>query len=1021
MVESFGELATLKEKIGRKKSQISKKTQIIVHEGTCGIASGAKEILAAIKLEIEQKKVADVVILEYSCLGGCCFEPCITIVDKDGTNTLYGFLDKEKVKEIVERHIVKGEIVKDYVIDQNTPFFTHQIKRITALLGKMDPLKIEDYIFYDGYQALAKVLQMGRKEVIEEVKKSGLRGRGGAGFPTGLKWNFAYNAKGDQKYIVCNADEGDPGAYMNRAEMEGNPHALLEGMAIAGYAIGANKGYIYVRAEYPLAVETLKVALAQAKEYGFLGQSVFGTEFKFDIELFLGSGAFVCGEETALLASLEQRRGNPRPRPPFPANEGLFAKPTVINNVGTLSNIPLIIRNGASWWSSVGTEGTKGTKVFCLTGKIKNTALIEVPMGITLGEVVFDIGEGIPNGKKFKAAQLGGPSGGCVPMEYLNMPIDYESLKEIGSMMGSGGMVILDEDSCMVDTARFFLEFDKDESCGKCLPCRRGLPLMIDTLAKITEGKGKTEDLEALENLAKGIEKTALCALGQTAANPTLSTIRHFRDEYEAHIIDKTCPAGICAALFRTKCQNACPVSQDIPTYLALVKEGKFEEAYRVIKQTNPLPLVLGRVCNHPCESKCERGNLDEPIAIRHIKRFVADYAYENHFEYSPQPKQMRDEKFAVVGSGPAGLSAAYDLAIDGYKVTIFEALPVAGGMLAVGIPEYRLPNSILNYEIERIKKMGVEIKLNTRIEAVEDLLNEGFKAVFLAIGAHGERRMNIPGENLKGVYWGVEFLRNANLGKQVEIGSSVVVIGGGNSAMDCARVAKRMGADVRIVYRRERKDMPAIVEDIEAAEQEGIEIDCLNIPIEIMGNGKVSKVKCARMELREFDRSGRRKPYETEGSEHTIEADVVIESIGQFPESDFLGESKIELARNRTIVADPRTLATSREGVFAGGDAVSGPLTVIDAVAAGQRAASSIKRYLKGEPLDPIPGRKDPERYQIPFALEEEPQEKPRVKVKESDAKTRTTDFQETMFNYSKEEALEEAGRCLRCDAELS
>lgn len=1021
MVKSFEELAVLKEKIEKKKSQISKKTQIIVQEGTCGIASGAKEILAATKLEIEQKKVTDVVILEYSCLGGCCFEPCVTIIDKDGTNTLYGFLDKEKIKEIVEKHVVKGEVVRDYVIDQNAPFFTHQVKRVTALLGKIDPFKIEDYISFDGYQALAKAMQIERKEVIEEVKKSGLRGRGGAGFPTGLKWTFAYNAKGDQKYIVCNADEGDPGAYMNRAEMEGNPHALLEGMAIAGYAIGANKGYVYVRAEYPLAVETLKIAIAQAREYGLLGQNVFGTDFNFDIELFLGSGAFVCGEETALLASLEQKRGNPRPRPPFPANEGLFGKPTVINNVGTLSNIPLIIRNGASWWSSVGTEGTKGTKVFCLTGKIKNTALIEVPMGITLGEVVFDIGEGIPDNKKFKAAQLGGPSGGCVPMEYLNMPIDYESLKEIGSMMGSGGMVVLDEDSCMVDTARFFLEFDKDESCGKCLPCRRGLPLMIDTLTKITEGKGKIEDLEALENLAKGIEKTALCALGQTAANPTLSTIRHFRDEYEAHIIDKTCPAGICASLFRTKCQNACPVSQDVPTYLALVKEGKFEEAYKVIRQTNPLPLVLGRVCNHPCESKCERGNLDEPIAIRHIKRFVADYAYENHFEYNPQPKQMRNERIAIVGSGPAGLSAAYDLAIDGYEVTIFEALPVAGGMLAVGIPEYRLPNSILNYEIERIKKMGVEIKLNTCIETIEDLFSKGFKAVFLAIGAHSERKMDIPGESLKGVYWGVEFLRSANLGKQVELGKSVIVIGGGNSAMDCARVAKRMGADVRIVYRRERKDMPAIEEDIEAAEQEGIKLDCLSIPIGIMGDGKVSKVKCARMELREFDRSGRKKPYKIEGAEYVIEADAVIESIGQFPESDFLNDGKIKLAKNRTIVVDQRTLATNMEGIFAGGDAVSGPLTVIDAVAAGQRAVSSIKRYLRGEALGPIPEREAHERYQIPFASDEDPQEKPRVKIKESDVEIRTANFQETTSNYSKEEAMEEAERCLRCDAELS
>jgi len=1009
----------------------TRKISIMMCRGSGCIASAGEENLYKIfDRVIKEHNLQDKVEVVPTGCQGLCEKGPIVVIHPGGT--LYTRVQGKDIEEIIQKHVINKEVVerllffdpvnkRKVVSLYDMDFYAKQTRRVLHNNGLIDPMIIEEYIASEGYFALVKALEMGQEEVIEEVKKSGLRGRGGAGFPTGVKWSFAFKAKGNQKYIVCNADEGDPGAYMNRSELEGNPHAVLEGMAIAGYAIGASKGYIYVRAEYPLAVETLKVALAQARKYGFLGQNVFGTDFNFDIELFLGSGAFVCGEETALLASLEQRRGNPRPRPPFPANEGLFGKPTVINNVGTLSNIPLIIQKGASWWGSIGTESTKGTKVFSLTGKINNTGLIEVPMGISLGEVVFDIGGGILNGKKFKAAQLGGPSGGCVPAEYLNMPIDYESLKEIGSMMGSGGMVVLDEDSCMVDTARFFLEFDKDESCGKCLPCRRGLPLMIDTLTKITEGKGKIEDLESLENLATGVAKTALCALGQTAANPTLSTIRHFRDEYEAHIIDKTCPAGICASLFRTKCQNACPLSQDAPAYLALVKEGKFEEAYKVIRQRNPLPLVLGRVCNHPCESKCERGNLDEPIAIRHIKRFVADYAYEKHFEYDPQPKQLRDESIAIVGSGPAGLAAAYDLAVDGYKVTIFESLPVAGGMLAMGIPEYRLPNSILNYEIERIEKMGVEIKLDNRIETIEDLFSEEFKAVFLAIGAHSERRMDIPGENLKGVYWGVEFLRSANLGKQVELGKSVIVIGGGNSAMDCARVAKRMGADVRIVYRRERKDMPAIEEDIEAAEQEGIKIDCLSTPIEIMGDSKVSKVKCARMELREFDRSGRKKPYKIEDAEYVIEADAVIESIGQFPESDFLNGGKVKIAKNRTIIVDQRTLATNMEGVFAGGDAVSGPLTVVSAVAAGQRAVSSIKRYLRGEALGPIPAREDQERYQIPFASDEEPQEKTRVKIKESDARTRTADFQETISNYSKEEAMEEAARCLRCDAELS
>ncbi len=572
MIESFKRFTVLKEQINKKKAGDERKTRIIVHGSTCGIASGSKKILETFELELQQKKISEVEVMEYSCIGCCCFEPCITVLEKDGSNTMYGFLDEQKVKRIVDSHIKGGEIVGDYVIDQNIPFFTKQVKRATELLGKIDPLKIDDYIYYDGYQALVKALQMDSLEVISEVKESGLRGRGGAGFPTGVKWGFANKAKGTTKYVVCNGDEGDPGAYMNRAEAEGNPHAILEGMVIAGYAIGASKGYIYMRAEYPLAVEALETALTQARKYGLLGEKILGTSFNFDIEIFLGSGAFVCGEETALLASLEGKRGNPRPRPPFPANEGLFGKPTIINNIGTLANIPLIIRKGAEWWSSVGTEGTKGTKVFCLTGKINNTGLVEVPMGTTLGEIVFDIGGGIPNGKKFKAAQLGGPSGGCVPVEHLNLPIDYESLKTIGSMMGSGGMVILDEDSCMVDTARFFLEFDRDESCGKCLPCRKGLPLMIEILTKITEGRGEIEDLDILKNLAEGINKTALCALGQTAANPTLSTIRHFLNEYEAHIIDKKCPALVCRNLISFYilpekctgcgiCARKCPVS----------------------------------------------------------------------------------------------------------------------------------------------------------------------------------------------------------------------------------------------------------------------------------------------------------------------------------------------------------------------------------------------------------------------------------------------------------------------------
>jgi len=536
----------------------------------------------ALQREIRKYGLEEVVrIVETGCMGACSLGP-IMVVYPEGV--FYQKLTPQAAEKIVQEHLLKGRIVQEYLYKMPTgeavpeamdklPFFAKQVKIATRNVGYIDPGNIEEYIARDGYFALTKVLnEMAPDQVIEEVKRSGLRGRGGAGFPTGLKWELTRKAKGDRKYVVCNADEGDPGAFMDRSVLEGDPHTVLEAMAIAGYAIGAQQGYIYVRAEYPLAIERLQIAIAQAKEYGFLGQNILGSDFSFDIEIRIGAGAFVCGEETALIASIEGRRGQPRVKPPYPAQSGVWGCPTVINNVETLACVPPIIIKGADWFRSIGTPTSPGTKVFALAGKITNTGLVEVPMGITLRELLYEIGGGSSTGKKIKAVQTGGPSGGCIPSEYFDTPVDYESLQKLGAIMGSGGMIVMDEDDCMVDVAKFFLEFTVDESCGKCTPCREGTRQMLKILEKITSGEGTEEDLDELERLGTIIKDTSLCGLGQTAPNPVLSTLRYYRHEYEAHVKEKKCPALRCKALVRyvidpskcvgcTACARVCPVN----------------------------------------------------------------------------------------------------------------------------------------------------------------------------------------------------------------------------------------------------------------------------------------------------------------------------------------------------------------------------------------------------------------------------------------------------------------------------
>ncbi|MEE0732463.1 MAG: NADH-quinone oxidoreductase subunit NuoF [Acutalibacteraceae bacterium] len=557
------------------------RSNVLVCGGTGCTSSNSEKIIEALKTEIQAKGLEkEVNVIRTGCFGLCALGP-IMIVYPEGS--FYSMVKVEDIPEIVEEHLLKGRIVtrllyqetveKDTIKSLNhTPFYEKQRRIALRNCGVINPEVIDEYIAMDGYAALGKVLtEMTPEQVIDEIKASGLRGRGGGGFPTGTKWSFAAAQKADQKYVCCNADEGDPGAFMDRSVLEGDPHAVLEAMAIAGYAIGASQGYIYVRAEYPIAVKRLQIAIDQAHEYGLLGDNIFGTDFCFDIQLRLGAGAFVCGEETALLTSIEGNRGEPRPRPPFPAVKGLFGKPTILNNVETYANICQIILNGADWFNSVGTEKSKGTKVFALGGKIRHTGLVEVPMGTTLREIVEEIGGGVPDGKKFKAAQTGGPSGGCIPAEHLDVPIDYDNLIAIGSMMGSGGLIVMDETTCMVDIAKFFLEFTVDESCGKCTPCRIGTRRLLELLEKITNGNGEMEDIEKMEQLCYYIKENALCGLGQTAPNPVLSTLHFFRDEYIAHVKDKKCPAGVCKKLLQysiladscrgcTACARVCPV-----------------------------------------------------------------------------------------------------------------------------------------------------------------------------------------------------------------------------------------------------------------------------------------------------------------------------------------------------------------------------------------------------------------------------------------------------------------------------
>ena len=1035
---------------------------IIIPAGTCGQTSGANDLIRIAKRELLAKQLTQRVHLRITgCHGFCEMEPSV-LVEPEGT--FYPNVGLKDMVRIVEA-VAKGEVLEDLLFqdpetgqrvqEQNdVPFFKKQVRTILSRNEKNDPIRIYDYIQNGGYSALAKVLADGNPErVVEEVKASGLRGRGGAGFPTGLKWELlAKRPNGDGKFLVCNADEGDPGAYMDRSVLEGNPHSIIEGMIIGAYGTGATEGIIYVRNEYPLAIKHLNIALRQAHELGLLGENILGTGFSFHINLVQGAGAFVCGEETALIRSIEGKMGEPRQRPPFPIQKGINGKPTAINNVETWANIPLIFGLGAEEFVKIGAKGNSGTKIFSLVGKIKNTGLVEVPMGITIKEIVYDIGGGPAGKAKIKAVQTGGPSGGCIPAERFDLTIDYDSLTEAGSMMGSGGMIVMDENTCMVDVARYFMNFLKDESCGKCFTCRKGTQRMYEILDDVSKGKGTLDQLNLLEELAHVVKDTTMCGLGQTASNPVLTTLRYFRNEYERHVVDKRCDAFVCHDLVGAPCQTGCPLGTEVWRYVALIERGEYEEAYKVIREANPFPSVCARACDRKCEQRCQLGTSgEEAIAIRALKRFITDRVDPS--VYKPVRLVREGEevpRVAIVGAGPAGLSAAHYLSLLGYKATIFEADSEPGGMLISCIPGYRLPREVVRNEVESLLDENITLKCGTalgRDVSIDDFFADGFEAVFLGIGADKSWRLDLEGENLQGVYSSMEFLKAFNLRGQELAGGHVGIIGGGNSAVDAARVAVRQEGveSVTLIYRRTCQEMPAYAEEVEAALEEGIRLETLVSPVKIRyieaavkegvkvetwvspvkiyaRDGRLVGIECIRNKLGDVDSSGRPRPVPVPGTEFTISLNTLIVAIGERPDSECLASMGVDLDKGGRPHVDRETLCTSRQGVFAGGDLVTGPNTVVDAIAAGRKAAIAIDRYLRGEELREGPNIALPEVFiEAAEISDEELEEAARVEPPTLPAESRKKNFAEVEMTLSREAATHEARRCLRCDLEFT
>ena len=1025
--------------------------------GTCGIGNGAETLRASLEAFAAERH-SPALVRRVGCFGFCAAEPLAMAYRPDRPVLLFTEAKASKAARLLDGlesdaafdKLARNAAAKVEAWDFRTsgiefgtgypflpawnelPFFRGQEKIVLRDAGLIDPESIEEYIGVGGYSGLVKAIESMRPEdVIEEVKKSKLRGRGGAGFPTYKKWEIMRAQAAETKHVLCNADEGDPGAYMNRNEIESDPHMLLEGMTIGAYAMGAAKGFVYVRAEYPLAIERLGKALAAARGAGLLGRNILGSDFSFDLELVTGAGAFVCGEETALIASAEGKAGRPLPRPPFPAQRGYNGEPTNINNVETWCNVPVIVARGGEWFAGFGTEGSSGTKVFSLVGKALNTGLVELPLGSTLESMIYGMGGGAGPRRRIKAVQSGGPSGGCVPASLFKTRIDYEELSKLGAIMGSGGMVVMDQDNCMVDVARYFVGFTAGESCGKCAPCREGLSQMLRILDSISRGEARETDLDLLQELAETVRDSALCGLGQTSANPVLTTLKYFRDEYLHHIREKRCAAGVCESLYLALCENSCPMHMNIPGYLQLLKESRIEEAFELTLRENPLPGSIGRICHFHCRMRCRRDQLDEPVAQGEIHRYLADTMYKMGRERAVYAKLIKEKNaptgktVSIVGAGPAGLTAAFYLSRLGHDVTVYEEKGEAGGIPRWGIPSYRLPKDVLRKEIGLIRKLSARFVFNTRIgrDLSWERLGEMSDAVLVCVGAREDMRLGIPGEDMRGVMAGYSLLETINTGRKLELGSEVVVVGGGNSAIDVARSALRMGSRVTVVYRRARGDMPANAEELEGALEEGVSLVCMAQPLEALSDGAeghVRALKVQRMKVGPTDASGRPTPVPTDES-YEIPCDTLVIAIGERVGATGIETVGAETAKDGRIGVDGLSLRTGNPKFYAAGDAVLGPATAAEAMGQAKTVAAVIDASLMGDSLSTEEATKRFESlfrsFEYAMAVPLEPSQSRMNRARKLEPAERRGNFVEISQGFTGEQARIEAERCLRCD----